>query len=126
MPDRPPKLLPFLVVASLALVPALGCGSRDDDGPAAAMPTATSIPMGAPGAEGARFEPAALPKPPKSSSIRQKINPDNPDAPPVPVPEPEESSDPLTPPSPFGTPAPEPTPIHPPVPPMKQPKGTKI
>jgi len=64
-------------MAAILLVPALlvGCGSNVDDGPGAAPPTPTSIPVGAPAAEGVRFDPAAPPPPQRPTGIQQKINP---------------------------------------------------
>jgi hypothetical protein len=95
---------------------ALGCMAADEDIPAAAVPTTTGIPIGAPGAVGARVEPPAPPailRAPRSNGIEQKINPD-------PLPEP--GHEPIIPPSPFGSPQDD----GPAVTTKKKPKGTKI
>jgi len=101
----------LLLLVFVSLLP-LGCGSRDDDGPGAAAPLPTMIPMGAPGAEGAQFDPVPLPKPTRRDPIEHKID--------------EPPADPLTPPSPFGAPPNvEEGPVMPPPPNVKK-KGTQI
>jgi hypothetical protein len=110
---------PALVALVLLALPAwLGCSSRDDEGPAAATPAATMIPVGAPGAEGARFDPAPPSRLPKPSSLEQRIDPG-----PSPV---TPGPNPVTPPSPFGVPPSVEGPAEPASPPTKKQKGTKI
>ena len=97
---------------------AIGCMANDDDLQAAAAPTTTGIPIGAPGAVGARLEaptPAAFPYKPRTETIEEEINP-KPVQPP--------STAPVIPPSPFGEPPDDEDP--PPTPPTKKQKGTKI
>lgn len=94
---------------------------NDDEIPASAAPTTTGIPMGAPGAIGARVEPlatAVVPRVPRLEGVEQKINP-------VPTPTPTTTADPVVPPSPFGTP-PDDDPLAPEPTTKKKPKGTKI
>lgn len=98
---------------------ATGCMGSDDDLVASAVPTTTGIPVGAPGAVGARVEQPApvMPYGPRTEGIQEKINP---------VPPPAKTGpEPVIPPSPFGVPPddedPQPVP-----PPTKKQKGTKI
>jgi hypothetical protein len=102
-------------MAAIFIAPALllGCGSNGGDGPGAAPPTPTSIPIGAPAAEGVRFDPAAPPPSQNATGIQQKINPT-----------------PETSPGPFGTMPPDTEdeddePAEP-VPPVKSKGGTKL
>ncbi|HVK65316.1 MAG TPA: hypothetical protein VM694_12620 [Polyangium sp.] len=115
MSARPRGVPAWFLLLPLALPTWAGCGSHDDEGPASAAPAATMIPMGAPGAEGAKFDPAPETPPAKPTEMRQKID---------------GTSDPLAPPSPFGLP-PEnqhegPVAPTPPPPPNMKKKGTKI
>ncbi|MDC0745512.1 hypothetical protein [Polyangium mundeleinium] len=115
MSARPRGVPAWFLLLPLGLPTWLGCGSHDDEGPASAAPAATMIPMGAPGAEGAKFDPTPETPPPKPSEMRQKID---------------GTPEPLAPPSPFGLP-PEnqhegpATPTPPPPPNLKK-KGTQI
>lgn len=114
MSARPRALPAWFLLLTLALPTGLGCGSQDDEGPAAATPAATMIPMGAPGAEGAKYDLTPATPPPRPADVRQKVD---------------GSQDPLAPapPSPFGLP-PEnhhEAPVTPPPPSIKR-KGTKI
>jgi hypothetical protein len=100
----------FFVVAAIAL----GCVGTEEDISATAAPTTTGIPIGAPGAVGARVEPnvavAIPPREPSTNGIEEKI-------------EPGPGHDPVIPPSPFGSPQDD---DPPPLTPKKKPKGTKI
>lgn len=96
-----------------------GCTPKDEEIQASAAPTTTGIPMGAPGAVGARVEappPTPGPRVPRLEGLEQKINPG---------PTPTVAPTPVIPPSPFGTP-PEDDPLDPEPTTKKKPKGTKI
>lgn len=117
------SLAPLGFVA-LALV-SLGCGSKDEELQAMAVPTSTGIPMAPPGAVGADVDPKPVPRPPRpnrSEGIEQKIDPK-----PGNTLEPTPPSEPVIPPSPFGTPPdPDDDEPTPPVTTKKKPQGTKI
>ena len=101
-----------LIVFAPAVIAMASCGNRGDDGLGAAQPIPTSIPVGAPGAEGARFDPpAAALAGPRRNLPNAHPNPEDPLSPGL-NDEEEESPN-----------MPEPTPIHPS--PVKS-KGTKL
>lgn len=115
MSARPRGIPAWFLLLPLALPMGLGCGSHDDEGPASAAPAATMIPMGAPGAEGTKYDPAPEAPPAKPTDLRQKIDGSSPDT--------------LAPPSPFDQPPQNehegPATPTPPPPNIKK-KGTKI
>ncbi|MDI1445223.1 hypothetical protein [Polyangium sp. 6x1] len=112
MSARPRAIPAWFLLLTVAVPTGLGCGSHDDEGAVSAAPAATMIPMGAPGAEGAKYDPTPEAPPAKPTDLRQKID---------------GSPDPLAPPSPFAQPPQNEHegPATPPPPNMKK-KGTKI